>query len=157
MRYCWGMRVSILAVLIACGGPSTPPPALIENKSAAPAPTPLETPASKDALKSFTTKTRPQVVPTGQGSVSGKLTNTMGEALIGATVVFEGDNLIGELVAISDEHGKFALDAFPPGRYRITVYYNDLYVRRLFQIESDRVSELTLAGWDESFNQDHTD
>lgn len=149
------MRVVILVMLLGCGGPARPP-APVENKSA-PAPAPVEVPAKKDALTSFKTNTRPQAATNGQGSVAGTLTNTVGEPLIGATVVFEGDKLVGERVQISDEHGKFTLDAFPPGHYRVTVYYNDQYIRRSFDLESDRVSELTFAGWDESFKQEYNE
>lgn len=142
------MRGWWLAILVACGSPP-PPAAPVENKAPlTPVPAKVE---KRDPLGTFTTSTRPQAATTGTGSVAGKLTTTMGEPLVGATVVFDGPALVGERVHISDENGQFVLDGFPAGRYRISIYYGDHTVQRDFDIETDRVTDLAMANWDEAF------
>ncbi len=143
------MRVLSLALVLGCGGASRPAPELVANKTPPAATVPVV--SKTDALGTFTTRTRPQVAASGTGAVAGKLTFTTGDPMIGATVVFESAKLLGERVQITDEKGEFVLDGFPAGRYRITVYYSDQTVRRTFEIEVDRVTDLVLANWDETF------
>jgi hypothetical protein len=59
------------------------------------------------------------------GFLRGTLTDAHGEPAIGATVVATGRALVGEQVAISDESGAYQIGALPPGRYELTVYYEN--------------------------------
>jgi|GEM_PF-6088156 len=144
------MRALLLATLLGCGGRAMPERP-VENRATTPPPAP-PAPTKKDALGSFTTRTRPQAVTNGAGSVAGVLTSTTGEPLIGATLVFESSVLVGERVDITGEKGTFTLDGFPAGRYRMTIYFDNQTVRRSFDVEADRVTDLVLAGWDEAFH-----
>lgn len=141
----------MLATMLACGHPEKPREPLVGNSTPPTASAPVTTTTTTDPLGSFTTRTRPAATTSGTGGVSGVITNTMGEPLVGVTIVVEGTKLTGERVHISDENGEFAIDQFPAGTYEITLYYNNQTVRRTFTIEVDRVTELVLAKWNEAF------
>lgn len=71
--------------------------------------------------------------------------------MVGATIVFDAPDLDAERVQISDENGRFVAHGFVAGRYRISIYYGDHTVQRDFDIETDRVTDLVMANWDEAF------
>jgi hypothetical protein len=109
------MRHSVILAMVfaACGGPGKRPPEPISNSGSSPAP----------------------IEPTSPGLV-GVLTDDLGEPLMGATVVVsDSEILAGEVVEITDEHGKFTMANIPSGRFMMTIYYNDLTTRRAIAVD----------------------
>jgi hypothetical protein len=101
----------LLVVLAACG--STPPAPPLKNVAPShAAPTAMVSPCG---LPSFAKR------PPGAlyGAACDPKTR---EWLTGITIVATGANLAGELIAIGDEQGVFAI-AVPPGDYTVTYYY----------------------------------
>jgi hypothetical protein len=65
-------------------------------------------------------------VPHGMpGSVVGRLSDTAGSPLIGATVVAEAQDARATEAGITDDHGAFRIYGMSPGRRHVTVYYAD--------------------------------
>ncbi len=57
------------------------------------------------------------------GSVVGRLSDTSGAPLIGATIIAEAQDARVTEAGITDEHGAFRIYGMSPGRRRVTVYY----------------------------------
>jgi iron complex outermembrane receptor protein len=52
--------------------------------------------------------------------LSGVVRDTTGGVLSGVTVTVTGASLVGPRTALTDDHGRYALDGLPGGRYRVT-------------------------------------
>ncbi|HUQ02507.1 MAG TPA: carboxypeptidase regulatory-like domain-containing protein [Kofleriaceae bacterium] len=72
-----------------------------------------------------------RVEPTATtGVIRGRVTDSSGMGLPGATVVASSPSLQGEQVVITDETGSYAISALPPGTYKVTYYYDDATFQR---------------------------
>jgi hypothetical protein len=79
------------------------------------------------ALLATTAAAEPSV-----GSVRGRVVDrATAEPAIGATIAVVGATPGDEHAAITDELGNFVVDALPPGRYTVVVYYLDVTEQRM--------------------------
>ena len=78
-----------------------------------------------------------------EGVVKDKAT---GQPLPGATVVATSPASKGQQVAITDEHGRYAIANLPPGTYLVTLYYADQTIERKGVIAKvDKITPLAMV------------
>ena len=109
-----------LLLLAACSHAAAPAP---DQPRSAP-----EQPAAEvtGVAPMFVVRYKPMNTPSPLSEVWGKLSDTIGEPLIGATVVLTGPHLKGEQVVITDENGWYRITGVPPGKYTLTYFYMNL-------------------------------
>lgn len=100
--------------------PAEPPPHVVSDERTAPA-------AADEG-----------VVSTAAPGIRGRVTDSRGEVLVGATVVVTGPSIRGTRATITDSEGMFDLPAVPAGDYTVTVYYAEATTSKTFRVEADR-------------------
>ena len=83
-----------------------------------------------DLLVAAAAATGPHVPPSHNAIVGRALDPRSDEGLAGATIVVAGPAIPGPAVAITDEHGDYAIPDLPSGTYLVTFYYLELTLER---------------------------
>ena len=142
------MRALVIVLAIGCGGATQAKP--ISNTAETP-PAPAPTPNAP----TFATERIAGATEPGMGVMQGQIIGATSGPLVGATVVIASPSLTGQMVAITDEAGRFTLSPLPPGTYEVTIYYADRRFAHAVEVTINQVVRLAVHGWpDETLELD---
>jgi hypothetical protein len=79
--------------------------------------------------------------PVVEGTIRDAVTK---QPLAGVTIVLTSPALQGEQTTITDEQGRFAMSALPPGKYLKTTYYSDQTKETSFELASGKLVKISL-------------
>src|SRR5262249_16530623 len=88
---------------------------------------------------------------TQTATIRGHVADDKGEALVGVTLNFRSDKLIGEKALITDANGNYFVSGLPPGKYTVTAQlggYITTAVETLLVIDQTTVQNILLKAGD---------